>query len=317
MSLTKGNSYFWSGKYELAVQEYKKIAHDSPLYREAQSNIERAHRSIGKHAALTKPPISTSDQLARLSAVFNASHPKSGWTAIITLWKRSEYLAEQLEAILAQTIAPRSILVVQNESHFAINPKFLSIPNLKLISSGLNSLYTRWIIGYLCDSKYVCVFDDDVIPGKKWIELCIKISDKYAALVGPSGRLARPKNEPAWISVETDQTGSDQICDWVCNSYFFQTDWIRYIVAASRYEGYQMTFDDIQLATTLKAFGEIRAVVPGQPKSNRELNGHIKREYGHDDHALWKRRPTEHMSKRSELIRRIDLSGFQWCSSCD
>jgi hypothetical protein len=95
---------------------------------------------------------------------------KDSWTALITLYKRSEYLEVQLCAIANQSVPPQKIIIIQNERHFEISPDLLRQYKVELIMSEVNSLYSRWIIGYLFDSEYVCAFDDDVIPGSQWID---------------------------------------------------------------------------------------------------------------------------------------------------
>ncbi len=248
---------------------------------------------------------------------------KTGWTALITTWKRTAYLEEQLNAIAKQSVPPTAIILLQNESHIEIDRALLDRFGAKLIRSDINSLYTRWVMGYLADTRYICVFDDDVIPGAKWIENCIRASDENNALVGPSGRIANPGNSPAWINVDPSYNNHlniyvscaerDVFCDWVCNSYFFRTDWVKYIVSAQRYMGTHETFDDIQLATTLLRFGRIRTVVAKQPSDDVAWHGNIKRGYGSDELAMW-RRHEQHFDRRSKLIKDIDDAGFSWAS---
>ncbi|MGJ8522724.1 hypothetical protein R84981_001415 [Carnimonas sp. R-84981] len=237
----------------------------------------------------------------------------SGWSAVITMWKRTDYLEEQLEALFNQTIPPDQIIILQNGNHFVVAPELVTKYGLQIIRSDVNSLYTRWIVGYLCDSEYICVLDDDVIPGRHWIELCINTSKEGNALVGPSGRKAALDNKDrAWDSVEN--LGKDEAleCDWVCNAYFFKKEWIKYIVGCARYNNTQKTFDDIQLATTLKQNGGIKAMVPPQRSRDGEWSGHTKRQYGHDEHALWKRNASLHLDERRKFIQEIDDAGFEW-----
>lgn len=239
----------------------------------------------------------------------------AGWSAVITVYKRQDYLGEQLRAIQDQSVPPDQIVVLQNESHVEIDPFLLDKYEVKVIQSDINSLYFRWIVGYLLDSCYICVFDDDVIPGHRWIESCIYACEKFNALVGPSGRRAAPYQEgKAWTSVENFSESTFEFCDWVCNSYFFRKEWVKYITQFSRYYNTQKTFDDIQLATTLKAAGNINVIVPPQVDKKSEWNGHVKREYGHDEHALWKRHASDHADQRRDLIQKLDKSGFQWVS---
>lgn len=314
MNLRFANELFRQEKYSDALECYKDILEEYPTFKEViRANINICETMISNHQ---------NDDNQDFQNVF-APLVDNGWVAVITLWKRSSYLREQLNAICGQTIKPNEIIIIQNENHFEIDKELIEEYGVKVVKSDINSLYTRWIIGYLSDSKYISVFDDDVIPGKKWIENCIRVCETHNALVGPSGRRAKLDKEPAWISVDIGSknkenlscTDRDVVCDWVCNSYFFKKEWIKYVVSAGRYLSTQKTFDDIQLATTLKFYGGIKTVVPQQSKDNLDFNGHIKREYGHDEFALWKRQSSEHANKRTEFIRKLNqCEQFTWNS---
>ncbi|WP_447529196.1 hypothetical protein [Vreelandella sp. TE19] len=303
ISFRTANALFEKGEYSLAKKIYYKLAAINP-----------------KLSFVANSMAIRCQQLDLDSGSFNLNlaeiiykNDDTGWTAIITLYKRQDYLPEQLMAIKNQSIPPDSIIIIQNENHIEIDPFIIQKFNLKVIRSDINSLYFRWIVGYLVDSCYVCVFDDDVIPGSRWIESCFAASRKFNALVGPSGRRAAPKKkEKAWKSIENLSVNTYEFCDWVCNSYFFKKEWIKYVVEASRYGNTQKTFDDIQLATTLKMYGDINTVVPPQVDKKSIFNGHIRREYGHDEHALWKRHASDHADQRRELIQKLDESGFPW-----
>lgn len=304
--LTKAEFNFSISNYEEALRIYKKIQR---LYPHSKSLFNDMVRICEKKLANKVNPVSVSNLIDGYD--FYKFKEKGECAAIITLWKRKDYLEEQLEALKNQTKKVSSILIVKNENHFEIDDKLVDKYGLKIISSDINSLYTRWIIGYLLDEDYIYVLDDDVIPGEKWVEISINALKKYNALVGPSGRKAVLNNDPAWKSVETFD-GQDQLCDWVCNSYFFKREWIKFIVSAERYRNTQKTFDDIQLATTLKIFGGINCVVPGQSKSDLSINGHIKRIYGHDENALWKRSGSEHKNLRCDFVEKLNKENYAW-----
>lgn len=310
ISLEKANELFRDEKFEQAKIMYKSLLDAYPKVFHDFINL--------KINLCAKETENTSLDETSFSNIYKNDF--EGWAAVITLWKRTDYLKEQLEAIMAQTIPPKTIIIIQNEHHIAVNEMGLDKFPIKVVQSDLNSLYTRWIVGYLANTKYVNVFDDDVIPGKKWIESCIRVCESKNALVGPSGRVARPDKNPAWESVDINTKGDqkyscqdkDVECDWVCNSYFFKTEWIKYITSAERYSGTQKTFDDIQLSTTLRYYGGVRVFVPMQPKSDIDRNGHTKRHYGHDEFALWKRSTSDHTDQRNDYIRKINQSDYSW-----
>lgn len=310
ISFAKANSLFESGNYEAAEKVYRDLAKKKPDYEFVVSSfIDRCLllKAEMESNKLT-PSISRKEKVGKVFC-----NEESGWAAVITMYKRQDYLAEQLFAIKNQSIPPKQIVVIQNENHMEIDKFLLEKYEVKLIRSSINSLYFRWIVGYLLDANYICVFDDDVIPGSRWIESCIYSCEKYNALIGPSGRRAAPFNEDrAWKSIENLSKDTYELCDWVCNSYFFKKDWIKYITQYPRYENTQKTFDDIQLATSLKMCGGVNTIVPPQSDKKSEWNGHIKREYGHDEHALWKRQASDHADERRRMIQKLDSSGYSW-----
>jgi hypothetical protein len=309
--ISKAEFNFSISNYEEALRIYRKIQRLHPSSKSLFNEIVKAcEERVGEKNKLDKNY--QKDAASKFN--FYAFPKDESCAAVITLWKREDYLEEQIEALQSQTKKVSTILLIQNENHFEVSSDLIERYNLKIIKSTVNSLYTRWIIGYLLSEKYIYVLDDDVIPGNRWVEIAINALEKYNALIGPSGRRAAIGQIPAWNSVETFD-GKDQLCDWVCNSYFFKREWINLITSADRYKDTQKTYDDIQLATTLKIFGGVNCVVPGQSKEDLSINGHTKRAYGHDENALWKRSGSEHMNARGDLINGLNNSGFKWVSN--
>lgn len=247
----------------------------------------------------------------------------STWTAIITMWKRSDYLAEQLSAIKTQSFAPAEIIIILNENHISEQTiRDIGGPDIRIVRSDVNSLYSRWAIAYIAKGEYVCVFDDDIIPGSLWIENAMRASKQYNALVGPSGRIYSKNGKhgyyklvvPAenWSDKQTIDCGvTDVYCDWVCNSYLFKREWVGYALGAVRYQESFKTFDDIQLATSLYIYGGIQCITPMQPSSNKELHGSLKHSYGNDAHAIWKTNSDHHFSARKEYIESLNNKCYE------
>lgn len=98
------------------------------------------------------------------------------WTAILNQFKRP-YLEEQVRAMQSQTIPPEEIIVYSNG-------KFVDIPDwihrdCTVIESNKNfGVWARFTIALNATTEYICIFDDDTIPQKKWIENCIEENTK-------------------------------------------------------------------------------------------------------------------------------------------
>ena len=250
------------------------------------------------------------------------SKKNNSWSAIITMWKRHDYLEEQLAALRGQSIPPEEIIIILNENHIS-ESKIREIGGnaVKIIRSDINSLYSRWAIAYIAKGEYVSVFDDDVIPGEHWIANAIRACSCYNALVGPSGRIYNPKGQSGyfkWVEPVSNPEGDNTIacaetdvyCDWVCNSYLFKREWVGHALSSIRYKDSFKTFDDIQLATSLFSSSGIRCVTPMQPVFDRRLHGSLKKEYGNDAHAIWKTNSDSHFAERKSYIESLIAGGY-------
>jgi len=245
---------------------------------------------------------------------------QSTWSAVITMWKRQDYLAEQLAAIRAQSIPPQEIIIILNEGHLSDSKiREISGADVKIIRSDINSLYTRWSIAYIAEGEYVSVFDDDIVPGRYWIANAIRACSKYNALVGPAGRIYNEYGYRNYYKlvipgVEKPHTIScndtDVYCDWVCNSYLFKREWVGHALNSMRYKDSFKTFDDIQLATSLYISAGIRCVTPMQPSFDKELHGSLQHHYGNDSNAIWKTNSDQHFAGRKAYIEYLIEGGY-------
>lgn len=257
---------------------------------------------------------------AEITSQAEAHNAAPKWSAIITLWKREDYLSEQLHAIRSQSIPPEEIIIILNEGHISeLKIRKIGGPDIKIIRSDINSLYTRWAIAYIAKGEYVSVFDDDIVPGKFWIANAIRACSSYNALVGPAGRiyskhgihdyynLVLPNAEGAQ-GVSCDET--DVYCDWVCNSYMFKREWVGHALSSLRHKDSFKTFDDIQLATSLYLSAGIRCVTPMQPSFDKDFHGSLRPHYGNDSHAIWKTNSDQHFTGRKAYIEELIAGGY-------
>jgi hypothetical protein len=233
---------------------------------------------------------------------------KTDITVIITIWKR-DYLSEQLDSLLNQTVRPESIIIIQNEHHRnaqdIVDKYKILFPKIFLVVSDYNFKYFfRFSLAILVKSTYTFLIDDDVIPGNKWLETCIEKCEKYGSVISCSGRII-PKLDfrlEDWEKFDTQDLpkyfignyninpeitynycNEDTIVDYGCNSYFLKTEWIKYF-----WEIWPYSFEsgeDIHLSASLKIVAGIETYVPKQESD--EMSGNLKKKYGSDMVASW------------------------------
>lgn len=115
-------------------------------------------------------------------------------TVILNVYKRLNHFDNQLAAIKAQSIKPDEIIVWQNGSSENENIKLDN--EIKHIYSKYNfGVWARFSAALNSKNEYVCIFDDDTIPGINWLKNCIKTINQTNGLLGSRGvRFASKKN---------------------------------------------------------------------------------------------------------------------------
>jgi len=227
-----------------------------------------------------------------------------GITIIITVWKRG-YLDQQLSSLIAQTVQPEQIWIIQNEQHIDIEPVVRKhrkvFPALSVIHSEKNLKYFgRFSICYHVETPYVLLIDDDVIPAPNWLQTCLVTSKAYKAIVSCTGRIVRPFNyrteecSPKTKEVyfigdnQTQDTfnyiNQDTQVDYGCNSYFFKTEWIKYFWSVSPVT--LQSGEDIHLSASLMISEGIKTIVPQQ--LTEATSGNQRKLYSQDMVSSWR-----------------------------
>lgn len=214
-------------------------------------------------------------------------------TAILTLYKRPHTLIEQLTAVQTQSVPPAKIIIWKN---FAEGITLPSIPpelmkNVTIIQSSENyGVWARFTPGLLVNTEYVCVFDDDTIPQRKWFENCLNTQKTHPGLLGAIGICFHEGNKyigprfgwdgPCDTPVEVDIVG---------HAWFFRQEWLGLLWQfRPSYDIMLRAGEDIAFSYMLQRHG-IKTYVPPHPKDDIEMYGsHPKKalQYGTDSAAI-------------------------------
>ena len=86
-------------------------------------------------------------------------------TAILTGYNRPKNIPLQVKALKGQTVPPKEIMLWYNKGEV---PPFQVDDSIKAVYSNSNfKFHGRFAFALLAKTKYVAIFDDDTIPGKK------------------------------------------------------------------------------------------------------------------------------------------------------
>lgn len=199
-------------------------------------------------------------------------------TVILNAYKRLKYLNRQIEAINNQSIKPTEIIVWQNGTPERQILKLNS--NIKHIYSSYNfGVWSRFSVALNSKNEFICVFDDDTIPGKNWIKNCLQTMEEYEGLLGARGvRFASKKKyivgeEFGWNnpSDETKQV------DIVGHSWFFKREWLSYFwKELPNFNKFNLVGEDIHFSYILQKYLGLNTFVPPHLKNDKSMWGSDK-----------------------------------------
>lgn len=234
-------------------------------------------------------------------------------TVILNVYKRPQYLAEQIEAIRNQTIPPEDIMIWYNKPEDSDQYDLRRVaPDCKIITANHNfKFHGRFALGLLATTKYVAFFDDDTIPGKKWFENCLNtITSGYNGILGSAGvkflgNGYDPHQKVGWNGYNSSKV---EEVDLVGHAWFFEREYLKYLWGRD-----PISWDngeDIQLSAFAKIDGNINTYVPPHPVNDKDLWGSIKGlEYGEDSNASYKL--NNHSNIRNQIVRQIKGKGWK------
>ena len=115
-------------------------------------------------------------------------------TVILNLYNRPENLAEQMEAVLTQTLKPDKVIIWDNSNTGrCLYPDFGNIVHIR--SSHNFKYHGRFAAALLSETDYVAILDDDTIPGDEWLENCLYWHLKTQGLIVGIGVIYNDRND--------------------------------------------------------------------------------------------------------------------------
>lgn len=163
---------------------------------------------------------------------------KDSITVVFTVYKRPQTLLKQLEAITKQSIRPDELILFQDKVRsgdpIILEKSLLERFDKVKIASSNQGVWGRF--KYAKDhatGDYICILDDDTIPGRKWLETCLDLSSEREAVYASLGiRLTKGGKYPfsdfyriGWCSANK----RSEAVDFAGHSWFFKReclDWM-------------------------------------------------------------------------------------------
>jgi hypothetical protein len=235
-------------------------------------------------------------------------------TVILNGYKRPHVLAEQLQAIETQTIKPIQIMFWKNASDATFDQDLITRCQ-SFLSSVNVGVWGRFALALLAEGEYVCVFDDDTVPGPRWLENCVTSMQKRRGLYGTIG-----------VVFDTEQGYDGQIrrfgwdtpiddikqVDIVGHSWFFEKKMLEYFWREIPDRKYYLCGEDMHFSYMLQKYANLPTLVPPHPANDTSVYGSIPQkamQYGMEPVAI--SHGTNCNVKFNDYLFKIRSEGFK------
>ena len=208
-------------------------------------------------------------------------------TVVLNAYRRPQRLKEQYEAVTNQTIKPKEVLIWQNffDETAQRFPKDIFDKCTTAICSKNLGVWSRFMYALNAKTKYICLFDDDSIPGNQWFQNCLETIKKFNGPLGSRGVIFKdPRNYSCnqGVGWETKNSSVEKV-DIIGHVYFIERDWLRYYFYELPPEGIipQFAGEDMQISFAVQKHLGLNTYIPIHPAENKEMWGSTKAcEYG-------------------------------------
>lgn len=152
-------------------------------------------------------------------------------TAVLNCYGRPQNFPCQVNAMKRQTI-PCELLVWQNahdQSKAQWHRDWFDPSQMTYGSCNQNlGVWARFAFALNANTEFVCVFDDDAVPGPEWFDNCLRTFEKYPGLLGGNGVIFHSltdynsRNNYGWAYPNEYTT---QV-DIVGHAWFMRREWL-------------------------------------------------------------------------------------------
>jgi glycosyltransferase involved in cell wall biosynthesis len=231
---------------------------------------------------ITRPYMRRGNVYAKRNCCMDAqANLDSDISVVCTLYKKPQVLQAQVSAIKNQTINPKEILLFQDgiEQNYKIKLLDSLITQFDdvCISETNVGVWGRFKYAQKAKGNYVCVFDDDTIPGERWLENCLIHMQEEEAIYGTIGVIftkdsGYPNSDYFKVGWEHPYSKKMEV-DFVCHSWFFKREWLKYMLSGTeKYANMKYAAEDMNLSAQCQKHG-IKTYVPPHPWRNMTMWG--------------------------------------------
>jgi Glycosyl transferase family 2 len=208
-------------------------------------------------------------------------------TAILNGYKRPQFLNEQVLALKNQTIPPTEIMLWQNNSAgFDTN---ITNQLTTAVSNKNLGVWARFAFALNAKTEYVCIFDDDTIPGPLWFENCLNTIKTHEGLLGTIGCVFKSnQGYYPYIRYGWDNPNVKAVkVDIVGHCWFFRKEWLSAYWRELPPTGFEICGEDMHFSYAIQKYLNLGTYVPPHPPDFKEMWGSTKGwEMGREENGI-------------------------------
>jgi hypothetical protein len=236
-------------------------------------------------------------------------------TVILNGYKRTYTIEEQYEAIKNQTVKNTHIFYWVNLTEESAKiPQSIINDSHSIISNTNFGVWGRFSIALNAVTPYICVIDDDTIPGSKWLENCLNTIEQHRGIITTRGVIANnglDRNYPmpnsytahGWCNPNEEVLRVDM----GCHCWFFEKKILR-AFWGDMPETIPMNYgEDMHLSYVAQKHFGLNTYVAPHPLNDKEMWGSHPdkaQKYGTDEVAIsWNNEANMGMNMYWNFIR--------------
>lgn len=238
-------------------------------------------------------------------------------TIVLNVYKRPHILKEQISSVNNQTIKPKEIMIWRNASDQNINFLESIIGNNTYSNNNKNfGVWSRFAYALNAKTDWICIFDDDTIPGSQWIENCLETYDGFPGLLGTNGvifgnSIYYPKGKAMNIGWHIGKNEKTIKVDIVGHSWFFHRDMLSYFFRELKPLNYSdLVGEDIHFSHMIQKYsnGKFATFVPPHPKDNKQIWGSLDG-WGHAKNSISS--SIQNLNNMGKYLNKCVESGYE------
>jgi len=207
-------------------------------------------------------------------------------SAIINGYKRPANVDQIILSLLNQSHKLEHIYVWWNDPVSASLCKYGK--HVETIVSSVNlGVWPRFSFALNCNTDFIVIFDDDTIPGLRWVENCVQ--HQHLGLLGTIGLIYQNRFRymdhvrHGWANPNLSPT----LVDIVGHSWFFRREWLSsYFRELRPCKGFDFFGEDMHFSYSLQKYLGVSTYVPPHPPGQYDLWGSLNGQLGTDEHAI-------------------------------